>query len=81
MIQPIVFAAGLSTRMGTSKALMPIDNVPALAVVLNTIKDAGLYSPIVVLGRDAEAIQASIDLSDCTVVVNEQPERGLSSSM
>ena len=81
MIRPIVFAAGLSTRMGTVKALMPIDDIPALAVVLATIKAAGLRTPIVVLGHDAKAIRASVDLADCQVVVNDHPERGLSESM
>ena len=81
MIRPIVFAAGLSTRMGTSKALMPIDDMPALAVVLRTIKGAGLQSPLIVLGRDAEAIRDKVDLAECQIVVNEHPERGLSGSM
>ena len=81
MIRPIVFAAGLGTRMDAIKALIPIDDVPALAVVLATIKAACLRSPIVVLGHDAEAIRSSIDLDDCQVIVNEHPEGGLSGSM
>jgi len=81
MIQAIVFAAGLGTRMGASKALMDIDNMPALTVVLKTLFRAGLSLPIVVLGHDAEAIRATVDLSHCHVLVNEQPERGLSGSM
>jgi molybdenum cofactor cytidylyltransferase len=81
MIRPIIFAAGLGTRMDTIKALIPIDDVPALAVILATIKAAGLRSPIVVLGHDAKVIRDSIDLADCHVVVNDQPEQGLSRSM
>ena len=81
MIQPIVLAAGLGTRMGASKALMPIDGTPALAIVLRTIKKAGLQSPIVVLGQDADTIRQSVDVSSCTIVVNPQPERGMSQSL
>ena len=81
MIRPIVFAAGLGTRMGAIKALIAIDEVPALAVVLETIALAGLQSPLVVLGKDAETIRASVDLSGCQVIINNRPEDGLSGSM
>lgn len=81
MIRPIVFAAGLCTRMGARKALMSIDDVPALSAVLRTIRSAGLQSPIVVLGHDDATIRADVDLAACQVLVNEHPERGLSSSM
>lgn len=81
MIQPIVLAAGLGTRMGAIKALLPIDGLPALAVVLRIIESAGLQSPIVVLGHDADEIRRTVDLSGCKVVVNEHPDLGLSGSM
>lgn len=81
MIQPIVLAAGLGTRMGAIKALLPIDGLPALAVVLRIIESAGLLSPIVVLGHDADKIRRTVDLSGCKVVVNEHPDLGLSGSM
>ena len=81
MIQPIVLAAGLGTRMGAVKALLPIDGLPALAVILRTIQGAGLGSPIVVLGHDVDEIRQAVDLSGCVVVVNEHPALGLSGSM
>ncbi|MFC2082900.1 NTP transferase domain-containing protein [Candidatus Bipolaricaulota bacterium] len=81
MIQPLVLAAGLGTRMGASKPLLPIDGHPALNVVLRTIERAGLRLPVVVLGHDVDRIQELINLSECQVVVNENPELGLSSSM
>ena len=81
MIVPIVLAAGLGTRMGAIKALIPIGEKPALAMVLNTIASAGLPSPRVVLGRDAQTIQDEVRLDYCDVLINEHPEEGLSSSM
>jgi len=81
MTQPIVLAAGLGTRMGAIKALLPIGGLPALAVVLRTIASAGLQSPIIVLGHDAGEIRQTVDISECKVVVNEHPELGLSRSM
>ena len=81
MIQPIVLAAGLGTRMGAIKALLPIDGLPALAVVLRTIESAGLQLPIVVLGHDVDEIRRTVNLSACKVVVNKHPDLGLSRSM
>lgn len=81
MTQPIVLAAGLGARMGAIKALLPIDGLPALAVVLRTIKSADLQSPIIVLGHGVDEIRQAVDLSECEVVVNNHPELGLSRSM
>jgi len=81
MIQPIVLAAGLGTRMGAIKALLPIGGRPALAVVLGTIRNAGLRSPIVVLGHAAAEIRQVVALNGCEVIVNAHPELGLSGSM
>jgi len=81
MIQPIVLAAGLGTRLGAVKALLLIEDQPALAIVLKTIRAAGLNSPIVVLGHDVKAIREAVNLAKCKVVVNEHPELGLSESM
>jgi len=81
MIQPIVLAAGLGARMGAIKALLPIDGLPALAVVLRTIRSTDLQSPIVVLGHGADEIRQAVDLSECEVVVNDHPKLGLSRSM
>ncbi len=81
MIQPIVLAAGLGTRMGAIKALLPIGDLPALAVVLGTIRNGGLRSPIVVLGHAADEIRRAVALDGCEVIVNAHPELGLSGSM
>ncbi len=81
MIRPIVLAAGLGTRMGAVKALLPIDGRPALCVVLDTIRAAGLNSPIVVLGHRESEIRDSIDLRSCTIVINDRPESGMSRSL
>ncbi|MBE0635267.1 NTP transferase domain-containing protein, partial [Candidatus Bipolaricaulota bacterium] len=69
MIQPIVLAAGFGTRMGGNKALLPIGDVPALTVVLSMIEAAGLSSPIIVLGHNAEAVKAAVDLEQARVVI------------
>jgi len=81
MIDAIILAAGLGTRMGTSKPLLQIDGEPALARLASRLRAAGIHRPIVVLGHESATILASVDLSGCCVAVNPDPARGLSSSL
>ena len=82
MIDAVVLAAGLATRMGELKPLIPIDGEPALSRILRAIRAAGIPRPIVVLGaRSADRIEEAIDLTDCTVIVNDAPEAGMSRSL
>lgn len=82
MIEAIVLAAGLGTRMGQAKPLLLVDGEPALARVLRRIRDAGLAHPIVVLGApSARRIEEAVDLTDAAVVLNECPEAGMSRSL
>jgi len=81
MIDAVVLAAGLSTRMGEPKPLTPIDGLPALGHVLKSLQRAGFESPIVVLGEEAERIRAAIDLTSCELRINPSPEVGLSLSL
>lgn len=81
MIEAVVLAAGLSSRMGEPKPLVLIHGQPALSHVLRTLKQAEVEEPIVVLGAAAEEIRKAVDLSDCRVLVNPAPESGLSTSL
>lgn len=81
MIDAIVLAAGLGTRMGRVKPLVSIVGETALAIVIKRLRAAGIDRPIVVLGHRAETIRASVDLSACELVTNPDPERGLASSL
>lgn len=80
-IEAVVLAAGSGSRMGRIKPLVLINGEPALEIVLRRLRDAGLPSPIVVLGDDADDIQRAIDLADARVIVNDHPARGMSSSL
>ena len=82
MIEAIVLAAGLATRMGGIKALTPIEGEPALSRVLRTVGSAGIVRPVVVLGsRSAQRIEEAVDLTECRVVLNDEPEVGMSRSL
>lgn len=81
MIEAIVLAAGKGERLGTIKPLLLIDNEPALARVIRTVKQTAVKQIIVVLGYAADEIMNTIDLSDCRVVINQQFKTGMSSSL
>jgi len=82
MIDAIVLAAGLATRMGGAvKALTPVAGEPALSIVLRRVREAGIASPVVVLGHGADAVRRAVDLSGVRIVENPAPADGLSSSL
>jgi molybdenum cofactor cytidylyltransferase len=82
MIEAIVLAAGLATRMGEIKPLTLVEKEPALMMILRRIRAAGIPRPIVVLGSgSAQRIEKAVDLSECNVVFNDEPGAGMSRSL
>lgn len=77
----IVLAAGAGTRFGGGKLMASIGGRSVLQRVLDTLAAADLGDVIVVLGDDADAIEASIDWRSERRVRNPDPGRGLSSSL
>jgi len=81
MIEAIVLAAGKGERLGLIKPLLSIDKEPALTRVIRAVKQTSIKRIIVVLGYAADKIMDTIDLSDCRVVINQEFESGMSSSL
>lgn len=81
-IVSIVLAAGRSRRMGSPKPLLQFGTKTFLERILEAHRVAGLPT-VVVLGPNAEAIRAQIDLSNpsLTCLTNPEPERGQLSSL
>jgi CTP:molybdopterin cytidylyltransferase MocA/SAM-dependent methyltransferase len=77
----LVLAAGAGSRFGGGKLLARIGGRPVLQHVLDALATAGVLQVVVVLGRDAEAVEAAIDWRAERRVVNPDPERGLASSL
>lgn len=77
----IVLAAGVGSRFGGGKMMAEVNGRPMLQHVLDIAALAELVPVIVVLGNDAAQIEAAIEWRSEIRVRNEQPERGISSSL
>lgn len=73
----IVLAAGESTRMKSSmsKVLHPVAGRPMIAHVVESLVNTSITSVALVLGRDAEAVQAAATRNDIDVSAFLQTER------
>ena len=81
LITPVILAAGDSRRMGYPKALLPLESDIFLTRVLQTVQEAGLGKPTVVLGKTAPLVQPRIDACQVDILINPDPGRGQLSSI
>lgn len=81
MVSAIVLAAGISSRMKTPKQLLGYRGRPLLRHVVETLLQTVVDQIIVVLGHEAETIAGVLTGLPVTVVVNNNYEEGLSSSL
>jgi len=81
VISAIVLAAGMSSRMGEPKALLPLGGEPMLARVLSTVRRSRAGETVVVLGFGADRVREGVGLDATTTVINPDFARGMSSSI
>ena len=81
MIASVILAAGASERMGQPKALLPIGGVPAIEVVLDTLRRAEAAPIVVVLGRHTAETIAGADLGEAEIVEHTGWAAGRTSSI
>jgi molybdenum cofactor cytidylyltransferase len=85
MIPAIILAAGMSSRMNRTKALLPVGSTgdTFLSRVVHTLYDGGVEEIIVVVGKDGERFRAAMPPAATAVrfVENPDPERGQLSSL
>ncbi|MDO5114624.1 MAG: nucleotidyltransferase family protein [Synergistaceae bacterium] len=75
----ILLGAGLSKRMGQQKLLLPFGDKSVIETVIDNLRSAGLGHIYAVLSREVAA--ALSPAGGLAVGVNEEPERGQSSSL
>jgi CTP:molybdopterin cytidylyltransferase MocA len=84
MIPAVILAAGMSTRMGRTKATLPLDGGETFVTrLVRTFLDAEVDEVVVVLGHDAEQVVQILEQARLTprVVLNPAYRSGQFSSV
>lgn len=85
MIPAVVLAAGKSSRMGRTKALLPLGSSGEtfLQRIVRVLGEGGADAVVVVIGGDAAAVRASLPRDDAQISAVENPhyEEGQLSSL
>ena len=79
-ISGIILAAGLSTRMGEPKQLLPFGNSTIIETVVDNMLGAKLETVIVVIGHEAEKIRTHIQHKPIVTVFNPDYREGMLTS-
>jgi molybdenum cofactor cytidylyltransferase len=83
MIPAVVLAAGKSTRMGQTKALLPLGGETFVSRIVATFRSAGVEDVVVVVGHDAERVAEALGGMNAPprVIMNPDYETGQLSSI
>lgn len=80
-IAAVVLAAGRSSRMGSSKPLLPLGSISVLERVVEGVRRAGIDEIVVVTGHEAERLAPVLERLRVRVVRNADYDRGMFSSV
>ncbi len=80
-IAAVVLAAGLARRFGAQKLLVPFGESTVIRTVLETVLECDVAYVVVVVGPQSEGVRTAVGGLPVSWVVNEDPARGLSSSV
>jgi molybdenum cofactor cytidylyltransferase len=81
VIAGIVLAAGLSSRLGRNKHLLPLAGEPLLRHTLRRVLAAGLDRVLLVVGHDADEVRRAASGLPVEIVFNPDFAQGQSSSV
>lgn len=81
MLAAVILAAGESSRMGSSKALLSYQGRPFLEHLLEVTRHSKVGLTRVVLGANAGEIRGHLHLDPATIVINENWAQGQLSSI
>jgi CTP:molybdopterin cytidylyltransferase MocA len=80
-ISAIILAAGMSTRMGAFKPLMPIGNTTAIENIIRVFRLAGIGNISIITGFRAKDVASALKHLDVHLVLNESYADGMLSSI
>ena len=81
MICAIVLAAGLSSRMGVQKLLLPFGGKTVIAHIIDQLLASNVDEVHVVVGHQAERISAELSVRAVSIVKNPNYKSGMLSSV
>ena len=81
MIAAVILSAGESSRMGRSKALLPIDGETFIEKIVGALARSRVGKIIVVLGHDADELRRQIEFLPVTILINQDYRLGQISSL
>ena len=81
MISGIILAAGMSTRMGETKALLDWGGEPLVCYQVKQMQEAGCDEVIVVLGHRADDISRQMKTLKCRTMLNARYQHGRAGSV
>ena len=81
MKSSILLSAGISSRMGTPKALLDWGGEPLIRYQIRQLFEAGLDEVVVVLGFHADEIQRQMRDLKCRVMLNPRYQMGKAGSL
>ena len=79
-ISGIILAAGLSTRIGEPKQLLPFERSTIIETVIDNLLGSKLEEVVVVVGHEAEVIKARIQHKPVKIVFNPDYRSGMLTS-
>lgn len=79
-ISGIILAAGLSSRMGEPKQLLPFGESTIIGTVIDNLLGSKLDEVIVIIGHEAEKVQAHIQHKPVKIVLNPDYKEGMLTS-
>lgn len=80
-IAAAILAAGTSSRLGRAKQLLQLDGQSLIRRVARTVVDTQIERVLVIVGRDAAAIEAELYDLSVEIVVNSDWREGMASSV
>ena len=81
MISGILLAAGMSTRMGETKALLDWGGEPLVCYSVRQMQEAGCDEVIVVLGHKADDVSRQMKRVNCRTMLNPRYQHGRAGSV
>lgn len=81
MITGIILAAGMSTRMGSIKAILDWGGEPLVCYQVRQMHEAGCDEVIVVLGHKADDVSRQMKTTDCRTMLNPRYQHGRAGSL